>query len=97
MFDPAETSVYSHAFRGRSKERRELLRLRRLQLESNQNMLLGRLSFVMAEFIGSHFASAQLMLMGLGYEKFRDTTSGPMRLDSNDKPDPAGTFRIWSE
>jgi len=97
MFDPTETSVYSYAFRGRSKERRELLRLRRLQLESNQNMLLGRLSFVMAEFIRSHIVSAQLMLVGLGYEKFRDKTSGLMRLEPNEKPDPAGTFRIWRE
>lgn len=97
MFDPAETPVYSLAFRGRRSDRRELLRLRRLQLESNQNMLLGRISFLMAEFLQSHLASARLMLMGLGYEKFRDKTSGPMKLGLEDKPDPPGTFRIWRE
>ena len=98
MFDPAETSLYSHyAFRGRPKERRELLRLRRQQLESNQNMLLGRLSYVMAEFIRSSRASAQLMLVGLGYEKFRDRISGTSERDTGEEPDPPGTFRIWRE
>ncbi|MCI0423568.1 MAG: DUF5677 domain-containing protein, partial [Acidobacteria bacterium] len=98
MFDPAETTVYSrYAFRGRSKERRELLRLRRQQLESNQNMLLGRLSFLMAEFIKSHLATAQLMLLGLGYEKFRDRISGRNEGAPGEEPDPQGTFRIWRE
>jgi len=98
LFDPAETSVHSHyAFRGRPKERRELLRLRRAQLESNQNMLLGRLSYVMAELIKSPLASGQLMLVGLGYEKFRDATSGPAQEEPGEQPDPPGTFRIWRE
>lgn len=98
MFDPAETSLYSHyAFRGRAKERRELLRLRREQLEANQNMLLGRLSYLLAEFIKSHFASAQLLLLGLGYEKFRNGTSGPLQPQPEQEPDAPGTFRIWRE
>ncbi len=98
MFDPAETSLYSdYAFSGRPGEKLELLRLRRDQLESNQNMLLGRLSYVLADFIKSHLASAELMLLGLGYEKFRDRTSGPPEPQSRLEPDPSGTFRIWRE
>jgi len=98
MFDPAETSLYSaYAFRGRPKEKRELLRVRREQLESNQNMLLGRLSYVLAEFLKSHLASGQLMLLGLGYEKFRDQTSGPPEREAGQEPDPPGTLRIWRE
>lgn len=96
MFDPAETTVASYyAFKGRPEERRNLLRFRRQQLEFNQNMLLGRLSYLMAELIGNHFVSGQLMLLGLGYEKFRDRISGPFNSDSAEQPDPAGTFWIW--
>ena len=98
MFDPAETPIYSQfAFQGRPKEKRELLRLRRHQLEYNQNMLVGRLSFIMAEMIKSHLATGQLILLGLGYEKFRDGISGPAEQEPGEQPDPAGTFRIWRE
>jgi hypothetical protein len=98
MFDPAETSVYSkYAFQGRPKEKRNLLRLRRQQLEFNQNMLLGRPSYIMAELIKSALAAGQLMLIGLGYEKFRDRISGPSPRDSTERPDRPGTFWIWRE
>jgi hypothetical protein len=98
MFDPAETPIYSQfAFQGRAKEKRELLRLRRQQLEYNQNMLLGRLSFIMAEMIKSHLATGQLILLGLGYEKFRNAISGPAKQQHGEQPDPEGTFRIWRE
>lgn len=97
MFDPAETLYSDYAFRSHPKEKRELLRLRREQLESNQNMLLGRLSYVLAEFIKNPLASGQLMLVGLGYERFRDRTSGSPKPDPGEQPDPPGTFRIWRE
>lgn len=93
MFDPAETAVYSLAFKGRSNERRQLLKLRRQQLDFNQNMLLGRPSFVMAEIIHSAIASVQLIGIGLGYEKHRDRVSGP----TGGAPDPKGGFYIWRE
>jgi len=93
VFDPAETPVYSAAFRGRSKERLQLLRLRREQLEYNQDMLLGRPSFIMADMIGNPLASLQLIGIGLGYEKFRDKISGAAAKDS----DRQGTFHIWRE
>ena len=97
MFDPAETSLFSYyAFRGRPKEKRDFLRLRREQLESNQNMLLGRPSYAMAEIIKSHL-SMQLMLLGLGYEKFRDRTSGPPEREASEDRRPPGTFWIWRE
>ena len=96
MFDPAETPVARAVFRGRSNERRELLKMRRDLLESTQNMLLGRLSYVVAEFTKSHFASAQLLVLGFGYEKYRERKgSRRPRPDSTD--DPPGTFRVWRD
>jgi hypothetical protein len=98
MFDPAETSVYSkYAFQGRPKEKRELLRLRRQQLEFNQNMLLGIPSYIMAELIKNALATGQLMLIGLCYEKFRDRISGSSSRDSTERSDLPGAFWIWRE
>jgi len=95
MFDPAETTVASYyAFRGRPEERRNLLRFRRQQLEFNQNMLLGRISYLMAELIENHFITVQLMLLGLGYEKFRDGISSSPE-NEGEQPDPSGTIWIW--
>jgi hypothetical protein len=93
VFDPAETPIYSAVFKGRGKEKRELLRLRREQLDFNQNMLVGRPSFVMAEIIHSSLASVQLINLGLGYEKYRDRVSGPVGGVS----DSADRFYIWRE
>ena len=97
MFDPAETLYGPYAYRGRPKEKGALLRARRAQLESNQNMLLGRMSWVLADFIDSPLLSGQLLLIGLGYEKYRDRTTGPVKRDPGMKPDPPGSFRIWRE
>ena len=96
MFDPAETTAASHyAFKGHPEERRNLLCFRRQQLEFNQNMLLGRISYFMVELIENHFVFGQLMLLGLGYEKFRDRISGPPESESGKHPGPPGTFWIW--
>lgn len=98
MFDPAETSLYEdYSFRGRPSEKRELLRARREQLESNQNMLLGRMSLTMAAFIKSTFAEAELVLLGLGYEKFRDNTSGPSEPEPDAEPDSEGSLWVFRE
>ena len=98
MFDPAETLFYSdYAFSGQRKEKQELLRLRREQLESNQNMLLGRVSFIMSELINQTLLSAELTIIGMGYEKFRDRTTGAVVLEPNETPDPPGTLRVWRE
>lgn len=98
MFDPAETLLMSdYAFPGQPKERRELLRLRREQLESNQNMLLGRMAFIMSELIKETLLSAQLTIIGLGYEKFRDQTTGSVVLEPGETPDPPTTLRVWRE
>jgi hypothetical protein len=93
MFDPAETSIYSHyAFRGRGTERREFLRFRREQLERNQNMLLGRISYAMAQLTKNAFREGDLILLGFGYEKYYDKTWGSMTKDSSNSP---GDFYIW--
>lgn len=98
MFDPAETLLYSdYAFPGQQKEKRELLRLRREQLESNQNMLLGRMSFIMSKLTKQGLCSAELTIIGMGYEKFRDRTTGAVVLEPNETPDPPGTLRVWRE
>jgi hypothetical protein len=93
MFDPAETSIYSdYTFRGQAAERRELLRLRRQQLERNQNMLLGRMSYVIAQFTQNALRELELLLLGLGYEKYCGKVSGPV---TDETADPPGSFRIW--
>jgi hypothetical protein len=98
MFDPAETLLYSeYAFPGQRKEKQELLRLRRQQLESNQNMLLGRMSFIMSELTNQTLLSAELTIIGMGYEKFRVRTTGVVVLEPNETPDPPGTLRVWRE
>jgi hypothetical protein len=98
MFDPAETSITDHyAFRGRDDERKDFLRIRRDQLESNQNMLLGRMAFAMSEIVRDGVASAELVLLGLGYEKHRDRESGPQQTAEDDDQAHEGTFRVWRE
>jgi hypothetical protein len=37
------------------------------------------------------------MLLGLGYEKFRDRVSDPPEREDGKEPDPPGSFRIWRE
>jgi uncharacterized protein DUF5677 len=92
MFDPAETSLYSKfGFKGRAEEGRELLRLRREQLEFNQNMLLGRPSLVVATIVDP-IIEAQLIVLGVGYEKYRDRISGQNPGNPDDPPD---SLRIW--
>jgi Family of unknown function (DUF5677) len=95
-FDPAET-LFDSA--GPGFDRKAFLRSRRLQLDSNQNMLLGRIAFVISEAVKSHLA-LELILLGLGYEKFRDLTPGLERfpqepLSGNEASD--GSFYIWRE
>lgn len=94
MFDPAETPLYSLAYEGRTREKRELLKLRRDQLETNQNMLLGRASYVIAIMVKNRLASLKLMGLGLGYEKYRDKSSGkPPSVTKGER----GQFYVWRE
>jgi hypothetical protein len=99
VFDPAETPVSESAFRGKLHERRRLLKARRQQLESNQNMLLGRLTYYISEFIRSPL-SLELILIGLGYEKFREKASSFLRIHKLENTERANTeegeFCIWS-
>ena len=88
MFDPAETSLLSY---GLSKDdRKKLLKVRRESLEANQNMLLGRLSYVISEMTQSTLLQGQLMLIGLGYEKYCEIKGRPPLT-----VDPSGSFAIW--
>jgi Family of unknown function (DUF5677) len=100
-FDPAETPVFAVAYKGRRHAKYDLLRSRREQLEANQNMLLGRLAYYLSQFVREAPISTELMLIGVGYEKFRDAAKtlerGPLKPDgggSEEEPDSNG-FYIW--
>lgn len=64
--------MFSVAYKGRLDKKYDLLRARRAQLDANQNMLLGRLAYYLSEFIRDPLISFELMLIGVGYEKFCD-------------------------
>jgi hypothetical protein len=91
MFDPAET-IFSDFLSERKGEHQELLRARREQLERNQNMLLGRMSYLWAQFTENALHEGELIILGLGYEKYCDKTSQPEIVNV---PEPPGTFYIW--
>lgn len=74
--------------------RRELLRLRREQLESAQNLLLGKLSFAMAEVMKDSLASGELILIGLGYEKFRNSKGSRVQQPEDSEASDGG-FTVW--
>lgn len=99
MFDPAETSLTDeYAFQGRDEEKNDFLRIRRDQLESNQNMLLGRMAFALSQIVEHTLASAELVLLGLGYEKYRDRESGPQQPAEEEAGQAQeGGFRVWRE
>lgn len=98
-FDPAETSVFASAFRGRGREKMDFLRYRKLSLDSTQHMLMGRASMIISELVGGELG-LELMLIGLGYEKFRDKTNG-LTPDKgrplSEEKTPPGTFYIFRE
>ena len=99
MFDPAESSMYSHYAYGGRIDRNKFLKARRVQLETNQNMLLGRISYIIAEMIDSH-RILDVMLIGLGYEKHCDKTGYGVYESPTERKmeaDPPGSFRIWRE
>jgi hypothetical protein len=91
-FDPAETAVMDYI--NDKKYVEDLLSSRRETLESTQNMLLGRLAFLLSEMIGDPLLSLNLMLLGLGYEKYRDKKDGRSTTESETEPD---SFYIWRE
>lgn len=93
MFDPAETSIFSYyGFKGRGNGRLELLKSRREQLERNQNMLLGKMSYAMAQLTKNALIEGDLILLGIGYEKYCDKTMGPVTAGNSE---PQGGFYIW--
>jgi hypothetical protein len=100
MFDPAETLLFEVAYRRRKGFGRGLLTARRVQLEANQNMLLGRLAHLMAIYVKSA-RGLEIVLIGVGYEKFRDGT-GDLYLGREETMEPnereeeeAGDFYVW--
>ena len=89
-FDPAETGIMDYL-----EDKPAILSLlasRREALESAQNLLLGRLAFLLAEMVKDPLISMQLVLLGLGYEKYRDKKDGRSTTESESDPD---SFYIW--
>ena len=91
-FDPAETGIMDYL--NDKAPHNELLASRRETLESIQNVLLGRLAFLLSEIVKDPFISMQLLLLGFGYEKYRDKKDGKSTSESETNPD---TFYIWRE
>jgi hypothetical protein len=91
-FDPAETGMMDYLTDKAAHN--ELLASRRASLESIQNVLLGRLAFLLSEIVKDPFVSMQLLLLGFGYEKYRDKKDGKSPSESETNPD---TFYIWRE
>jgi putative FmdB family regulatory protein len=90
-FDPAETGIVERSETEQS--RTTVLAARRETLESTQNMLLGRVSIQLSSaFVDDPVLKGELMLLGLGYEKYRDNKDGVSTTDSEVDP---GTFYIW--
>lgn len=91
-FDPAETGMMDYLNDKAALD--DLLASRREMLESTQNLLLGRLAFLLSEIVEDALISLQIMLLGLGYEKYRDRKDGKSTTDSETEPD---TFYVWRE
>jgi hypothetical protein len=89
-FDPAETGMMDYLKDETTQE--DLLSSRREMLESTQNMLLGRLAFLLSEMFDDSLLSGELLLLGLGYEKYRDKKDGQSTTESEVDP---GTFYVW--
>ena len=87
-FDPAQTSYYLPRS---TEDRRELLRLRREQLERSQNMLLGRMSYTLTKFIEDGSRELEILLIGIGYEKYCDKFYN----SPNEPTDTPGSFYVW--
>ena len=91
MFDPAETGMMDYL--DDEVFHNELLSSRRVMLDSAQNVLLGRLAFLMSEIVDDALITVRMLALGLGYEKYRDKQEGEATVDHAE----SGTFYIWRE
>ena len=89
-FDPAETGMMDYL--NDKKHQKDLLSSRRETLESAKNLLLGRLAFLLGEVVKNPVLSLQILLLGVGYEKYRDMKDDGSATESETDPD---TFYIW--
>ena len=95
-FDPAETLLHEDYLP--KKMRQNLLKSRRMTLESFQNMLLGRFAY-MIDTVIDHPFEAQLLILGIGYEKFRDQNEIEVRSDElfSGESEEGDAIYIWRE
>ena len=90
-FDPAETGMMDYL--NDEPMREDLRSSRRAMLDTTQNLLLGRIAFLMSEIVKDPFVSARMLALGLGYEKYKDKQGG----ESPETDREAGEFYIWRE
>lgn len=91
-FDPAETGMMDAI---EDKEIvKDLLSSRLETLEWMQNLFLGRLAFLLSDVVKDPLISAQVLLLGFGYEKYRDKKDGESTTESETD---SGTFYVWRE
>lgn len=89
--DPAETGIVSSIKDEGLID--SLLSSRRDTLESTQNLLTGRLAYLMSQTVDDPRISFELFLLGMGYEKYRDKEEGV----SGTSEDDSGNFYVWRE
>lgn len=92
-FDPTETGVMDK-IKKEGNVIEELLAFRRSALDSGQNMLLGRLAAILGDLVDDPLIQVELLVLGLGYEKYRDKTDGQSTTVDPADPD---TFYVWRE
>lgn len=90
-FDPAETGMMDYM--GDEAAREDLLSSRREMLDSTQNLLLGRLAYLVSEIVKDPLISVRMLALGLGYEKYKDKKDG----ESAEADVDPGKFYIWRE
>lgn len=90
-FDPAETGMMDYM--NDEPAHQDLLSSRRAMLDSTQNLLLGRLAFLVSEIVKDPLISIRMLALGLGYEKYKDKEEG--KLPGTDSGE--GEFYIWRE
>lgn len=90
-FDPAETGMMDYL--NDEPMREDLLSSRRAMLDSTQNLLLGRIAFLISEIVKDPLISVRMLALGLGYEKYKDKQG----VETPETDAEAGEFYIWRE
>ena len=94
-FDPAESLLYDADILPAAMKK-ELVTRRRATLESSQNMLMGRVAYLV-DAVVEHPFTIELIKIGIGYEKFRDKTPVDVSADTKLEAVKTDDLYIWRE